>query len=68
MKRLGLSGVAFLSFALLPLSGQDNSPLILFDQQTRDFGKVLEGETLKHVFKFTNKGKSTLEIFKVEPS
>ena len=53
--------------AILPLPGQDKTPTIAFDSQAKDFGKVMEGEVLKHVFKFTNKGQATLEILKVEP-
>jgi hypothetical protein len=32
----------------------------------KDFGEVSEGESLKHVFRFTNKGQALLEIQKVE--
>ena len=39
----------------------------MFESQTKDFGKAVEGEVLKHVFKFTNKGNETLEIAKIEP-
>jgi len=36
------------------------------DDPAKDFGKVLQGETLKHMFRFTNKGTGTLEILGVE--
>ena len=42
-----------------------NVPSISFDAQTKDFGKILEGEKLKHVFKFVNKGTRTLEVLSV---
>ncbi|PYV16825.1 MAG: hypothetical protein DMG07_07025 [Acidobacteria bacterium] len=42
------------------------SPTIVFDAQTKDFGKVTEGERLKHVFKFSNKGAATLEILSAQ--
>ncbi len=50
------------------LRGQEKGPVISFDSLTKDLGKAIEGETVKHVFKFTNKGDATLEILKVEPS
>ncbi len=50
------------------LPAQDKHPVISFEGQTHDAGKVTEGETIKHVFKFRNKGDAVLEIFKVEPS
>ncbi len=49
-------------------AAQDKHPVISFESQAHDAGKVTEGETIKHVFKFTNKGDAILEIFKVEPS
>jgi hypothetical protein len=39
-----------------------NAPSISFDTQTKEFGKVLEGEKLKHVFRFVNKGTQTLQV------
>jgi len=51
-----------------PLPGQERVATIVFDKQSKDFGKVMEGEKLKHVFLFKNKGTATLEILRVEPS
>lgn len=68
MKRFCLASYALLAVALFPLHAQDKAPLIVFDRQTKDFGKVTEGETLKHVFRFANKGTTTLEIIKVGSS
>lgn len=39
-----------------------NAPSISFDTQTKEFGKILEGEKLKHVFRFVNKGTQTLQV------
>ncbi len=50
------------------LTAQDKRPVISFDSTVANVGKVLEGETIKHVFRFANKGDATLEIYKVEPS
>ena len=53
---------------LAALLGQDKAPSIVFDNPVRDFGKVMRGETIKHVFSFINKGSTTLEILGLEPS
>jgi hypothetical protein len=42
-------------------------PRILFDSTTSDFGQVLAGELVKHVFTFTNAGAGNLVISKVQP-
>lgn len=68
MKRFCLAAYALLAVGLFPLYAQDKAPIIVFDSQTKDFGHVTEGETLKHIFRFTNKGTATLDIIKVEPS
>jgi hypothetical protein len=57
-----------LIIALTALSGQDKAPSIVVDNSVKDFGKVLQGEMLKHVFSFANKGSATLEILSVESS
>jgi hypothetical protein len=54
--------VLFLASACLPAQER---PTIVFDSQSRDFGKVIQGEELKHLFKFTNRGSAPLEIFSV---
>jgi hypothetical protein len=60
--------IVILLLAVSPLLAQTGGPALVFESATKEFGKVAEGTILKHVFKFTNKGSSTLEIFKVEPS
>jgi hypothetical protein len=42
------------------------APTIVFEGLTKDFGKAAEGETLKHIFRFKNKGASPLVIQGVE--
>jgi len=42
-------------------------PAIQFDSTTNDFGQVLAGEAVQHVFTFTNTGSEDLIISKVEP-
>ncbi len=53
---------------LMALSAQVKAPSIVIDNPAKDVGKVLQGETIKHVFSFSNKGSSVLEILSVEPS
>jgi len=50
-----------------PLLAQQKTPRITFDSESRDLGKVWEGDDLKQIFKFTNKGDGQLEIFNVQP-
>jgi hypothetical protein len=68
MKRLVLVLLAIVMLGLLALGAADKAPAIAFDGIAKDFGTVTEGEMLKYVFPFKNKGDATLEILKVEPS
>jgi hypothetical protein len=68
MKRFCSVTWIYLTFGLTALSGQDRAPSMIFDSPTKDFGKVIQGEMLKHVFSFSNKGLTTLKILSVEPS
>lgn len=68
MKLHYLSLCIVLASGTLIFPAQGKGPVISFDSLAKDLGKVTEGETIKHVFRFTNKGDTTLEIFKVEPS
>lgn len=68
MKRFSLASFAVATITFYFLYAQDGAPRIVFDSQAKDFGIVIEGEHLKHVFRFTNTGNALLEIFKVEPS
>ena len=43
-------------------------PVIVFDTLTKDFGSVFEGETLTHVFTFTNTANSTVQIEDIKPT
>jgi hypothetical protein len=43
-------------------------PAIVFDAESKDFGKVAAGETLEHVFEFRNSGDRELIIEKLVPS
>jgi len=43
-------------------------PQIMFKENTYDFGKIIQGEKVKHTFHFTNTGRSDLVITKVSTS
>jgi len=67
MKRwICLLGIAALG--ILPAGAQIKAPQVSFDAPAKDFGKVTAGETLRHVFQFTNRGQAVLEIFQVRPT
>jgi hypothetical protein len=68
MKQFGVLACVVLILAMLLLQAQDKVPVISFDNLIKDFGKVTEGQVLKHKFRFTNKGSVPLEILKVESS
>lgn len=40
----------------------ENAPKIVFEETEYDFGTIMQGEKLTHVFVFTNEGKSDLVI------
>ena len=42
-----------------------NDPVIAFEESSRDFGNITQGDKVEHVFKFENKGKSPLVISNV---
>jgi hypothetical protein len=50
----------------LPLTTVFAEPEIAFDQKSFDFGSVVAGKSVEHVFEFTNKGNSDLVINKVK--
>ena len=43
-----------------------NAPIIAFEQETFDFGKMAEGDSVQHAFKFKNIGKTALQITDVQ--
>lgn len=68
MKLCWLALCAWLTVGAVSLPAQAKTPTIAFDSLTKDFGSVIEGQTLKHLFKFTNKGAALLEIIRAEGS
>ncbi len=64
---LGLYGTAIAEKEAGGKKDQAEGPSkIKFEKLAHDFGKSLQGASLKHTFKFTNAGKSVLVIEKVK--
>ena len=53
-----------ISFCILCISytGARAAPNIKFEQTSFDFGKVIQGQTVTHIFEFQNIGDETLTI------
>jgi hypothetical protein len=68
MNRLSFMAWICLAMAMSPMPGQDKVPVMAIDDPVKDFGKVLQGEILKHVFSFSNRGSGELEVLGIEPS
>lgn len=45
-----------------------NPPVMTFEHEAYDFGEVIEGEKVRHTYKFTNTGKSALVLSSVKGS
>jgi hypothetical protein len=63
---------SILLFCLLPAmlnaSGEASHPSIGFEFVSKDFGNVTQGEVIKQIFQFANRGKGLLEIIEIEKS
>jgi len=57
--------IAFL-ISVLSVNAQSTGPAITWDKNTYDFGDIIQGEKVEHVFKFTNSGTEPLIITNVE--
>lgn len=67
MKKLILL-VAFALAIGITVQAQEKSadgPIIAFEESSRDFGNITQGDKVEHVFKFENKGKTPLVISNV---
>jgi len=63
--------IVLFSFQLYAQSANDstkvvNGSLIEFEKISHNFGELVEGDVVSHVFKFKNAGNETLEISKVD--
>lgn len=66
--RFGIGFLIVVSFFVLSATNADSQPVIRFEEKTHDWGRVLEGDDVKHVFRFQNVGDETLKIEKVKTS
>lgn len=62
-----LLGVAFLSAASLPAQ-ERKGPVIEVKEDKHDFGKIVQGTQVTHVFEIRNAGTEPLLIDKVQSS
>ena len=49
-------------------TSQDKLPVMKFEEEEHDFGKITQGEKVSYSFKFTNTGKSNLVIASAQGS
>jgi hypothetical protein len=66
--RYGPAIVIWIVVGMASVYGQAKKPSIVFDSIIKDAGKVTQGETVKQVFTFINKGSGTLEIIGTRPT
>lgn len=62
--------ICFLMFAFgtyPALAEQSQGPKMVLKEQAFDFGKVRQGEVIKHAFTVLNKGDQPLKIIRVKP-
>ena len=45
-----------------------SAPRLIFDKEIYNFGKIKQGETVEHTFRFKNEGNSNLTIYTVKPT
>ncbi|MEX0883699.1 MAG: DUF1573 domain-containing protein [Cyclobacteriaceae bacterium] len=66
MKRMLMLVVAcFTVFFAQAQEKSENGPVITFEESSKDFGDIHQGDKVEHVFKFENTGKSPLVISNV---
>ncbi len=56
------------TFAVSAQEKSADSPVLAFNESSKDFGDITQGEKVEHVFKFENKGNSPLIISNVAAS
>ena len=74
MKKIiyGMLLIIAIGFASIKISAKvtpsEKEAILAFNEMQYDFGKVQQGETLEHLFKFKNTGTANLIIESVHPS
>ena len=64
MKKLFFVAIAMVVFA--ETNAQTNGPVISWEKSTYDFGDLVQGDKVEHIFKFKNTGKEPLIITNVQ--
>ena len=64
MKKLFFVAIAMVVFA--ETNAQTNGPVISWEKSTYDFGDLVQGDKIEHIFKFKNTGKEPLIITNVQ--
>ena len=64
MKKLFIVVMAMVVFA--GSNAQTNGPVISWEKSTYDFGDLVQGDKVEHIFKFRNTGKESLIITNVQ--
>lgn len=64
MKKLFFVVMAMVVFAVS--NAQTNGPVISWEKSTYDFGDLVQGDKVEHIFKFRNTGKEPLIITNVQ--
>ena len=64
MKKLFFVVMAMVVFAVS--NAQTNGPVISWEKSTYDFGDLVQGDKVEHIFKFRNTGKESLIITNVQ--
>jgi hypothetical protein len=62
MLNIGTGTMLVLMLSMCVACQMDSGPRVVFDATMRDFGKVVEGQPLKHRYTFTNRGSAPLNI------
>ncbi len=65
---LAISAVMFFLMNNSKIAASGSTSKIVFETEVHDFGKVAQGPQLEYTFKFSNKGKGTLLVEKVQTS
>jgi len=56
----------FVAFGLAAAAQQTGGPVISFEKKSHDFGDIVQGDKVEHIFKFTNAGNEPLIITNIQ--
>ncbi|MGO9570589.1 MAG: DUF1573 domain-containing protein [Desulfomonilaceae bacterium] len=66
--RIATTAILAILLAVAPLVRAETGPVVDFDNESHDYGRVMYGDTVTHEFTLTNTGDQTLTIEKLESS